>query len=129
MDATITLTINTGQVLAVTLSGYAEATVLSMIAAERGALVIAAEVEARTYHLGTKPTPERGYDDRLTVRLGPCRATLMIELDLWQKFGGKRGGLRYSTSGKKYWVSEQACREWLNDKPSRLTRYLKDKAV
>ncbi|MBJ6141790.1 hypothetical protein [Hymenobacter sp. BT559] len=115
MDTTLNLTIDTGQVLAVTLSGPAEAQVLGMIAAKRGALLAAAEVEARTYHLGTKPTPGRGYDDRLTVRLGCSRSTLMAELEVWRTSAGKRGGLRYTQGGKKYWVSEQACREWLGD--------------
>jgi len=126
MDSVLSLTIDPGQVLAVKLSGYAEVQVLGLIAAERGALLVAAEMEARTYHLGNKPTPDRGYDDRLTVRLGPSRSTLMSELDLWRQFGGKRGGLAHAMGGKKYWVSEQACREWLNEKPSRMARYLKN---
>lgn len=128
MDSILNLTIDSGQVLAVTLSSYAELQVLGIIAAERGALLAAAEIEARTYHLGNKPTSGRGYDDRLTMRLGPSRSTLMSELELWRQFGGKRGGLAHIMGGSKYWVSEQACREWLNEKPSRMARYLRSKA-
>ncbi len=71
--------------------------------------------ETWTYHLGTEPTPGRGYDDRLTVRLGVSRSTIMAELDLWRAHAGKLGGLRHALGGKKYWVSELACREWLGD--------------
>lgn len=76
---------------------------------------LAANAETCTYHLGTEPTPGRGYDDRLTVRMGLSRSTLMAELELWRSHAGKLGGLRHSLGGKKYWVSEQACREWLGD--------------
>jgi hypothetical protein len=67
----------------------------------------------KTYHLGEKPTPGRGYDDRLTVRLGPSRDTLLAHIDLWRQFGGKRGGLAHVMGGNKYWVSEQYCRDWV----------------
>jgi hypothetical protein len=86
----------------VTLSGYAEAKVLGMIAAERGTLLAATEIRVCTYHLGKEPTPGRGYDGRLTVRLGPSRSTLMAEISLWQQFSGKRGGLSHVRGGKKY---------------------------
>lgn len=115
MDPTLTLTLVSGQVLAVTLSSYAEAQVLAKIAVERAGAIAAAEIETRTYHLGSKPTANRGYDDRLTVRLGPSRTTLMEALALWTEFGGKRGGLRHTLGGTKYWVSELACREWLGN--------------
>jgi hypothetical protein len=69
----------------------------------------------KTYHLGDKPTRNRGYDDRLTVRLGPSRSTLLDALALWTQFNGKRGGLPNIRAGNKYWVSELACREWLGD--------------
>ncbi|MGI4862398.1 MAG: hypothetical protein ACRYFZ_00630 [Janthinobacterium lividum] len=77
---------------------------------------LAADAETRTYHLGTEPTGGRGYDDRLTVRLGLSRSTIMAELTLWREYGGKRGGLRHMLGGTKYWVSEQACREWMGDR-------------
>lgn len=128
MDSVLTLALDSGQVLNVTLSSHAEAQVLGLIAAERGALLAAAEIEARTYHLGKIPTPGRGYDDRLTIRLGPGLTMLRALLKQWQQFGGKRGGLAHTMCGRKYWISEQACREWMNDKPSRMTRYLKNKA-
>ncbi|MGI4735547.1 MAG: hypothetical protein ACRYG7_10250 [Janthinobacterium lividum] len=115
MEPSLTVTLTSGQVLAVTLSGPAEAQVLAKIVAERAGLLVAAEVETRTYHLGTLPTANRGYDDRLTVRLGISRTTLLDMLHLWRDFAGHRGGLRHVMAGKKYWVSELACREWLTD--------------
>jgi hypothetical protein len=71
--------------------------------------------ETYTYHLGDSPTPGRGYDDRLTVRLGLSRSKLMEELTLWKEFAGRRGGLRHTMGGSKYWVSELACRQYLGD--------------
>jgi hypothetical protein len=115
MDSLLTLTLASEQVLVVTLSSLDEAHVLARIAAERAGAIAAAEIETRTYHLGDKPTANRGYDDRLTVRLGPSRSTLMEALALWTAFNGKRGGLRHTLGGSKYWVSELACREWLGD--------------
>lgn len=72
-------------------------------------------LETYTYHLGAKPTPGRGYDDRLTVRLGLSCSKLMEELTLWKEYGGRRGGLRHTMGGSKYWVSELACRQYLGD--------------
>jgi hypothetical protein len=69
----------------------------------------------KTYLLCKEPTVGRGYDDRLTVRLGLSRSTILRELELYRTGGGKHGGLRFTWSGK-YIVSEQACREWLGDK-------------
>ena len=115
MDPTLTFTLAGGQILAVTLSSYAETQILGKIAAERAGQLVAAEIEARTYHLGTRPTRDRGYDDRLTVRLGPSRRTLADAMGQWVAFGGKRGGLRHIRTGSKCWVSELACREWLGD--------------
>lgn len=71
--------------------------------------------ETCTYHLGKEPTPGRGYDDRLTMRLGLCRSTIMDELHLYRDYAGKRGGLRHVCAGKKYVVSELAVREYLGD--------------
>jgi hypothetical protein len=71
--------------------------------------------ETYTYHLGSEPTPGRGYDDRLTVRIGQSRSTLLEALGLWEEFGGRRGGLRHTRGGSKYWVTESACREYLGD--------------
>jgi hypothetical protein len=72
-------------------------------------------IDTCTYHLGSKPTTGRNYDDRLTVRLGLSRTTIMQALALWRTYGGKRGGLRHLQVGAKYLVSESACREWLGD--------------
>jgi hypothetical protein len=69
----------------------------------------------KTYLLCKEPTVGRGYDDRLTVRLGLSRSTILREFELYRSSGGKIGGLRFTWSGK-YIVSEQACREWLGDK-------------
>jgi hypothetical protein len=71
--------------------------------------------ETYTYHLGATPTVGRAYDDRLTVRLGLSRTTIMQALALWRTYGGKRGGLRHLQVGAKYLVSEEACREYLGD--------------
>jgi hypothetical protein len=73
----------------------------------------------KTYHLGKEPTPGRGYDDRLTVRTGYSRSTLMVALDLYRQYAGKRGGLAHAYQGK-YMVSEWDVRVWLNDGRTRL---------
>jgi len=71
--------------------------------------------ETHTYHLGAAPTPGRGYDDRLTVRLGPSRSKLLEELSLWTEFGGRRGGLPHKRIGTSYWVSEADCRTYISN--------------
>lgn len=112
---TLTLTLATQQVLHVQMSDPQERMTYEALAKHQLALDNEAAQLAKTYHLGAEPTPGRGYDDRLTVRLGCSRSTLMAELELWRTSAGKLGGLRYTQGGKKYWVSEQACREWLGD--------------
>ncbi|MDO7877349.1 hypothetical protein Q5H93_21570 [Hymenobacter sp. ASUV-10] len=68
----------------------------------------AAEVANRTYHMGGTPTPERGYDDRLTTRLGQCATTCYKYLGLFPA----PGGLRHARLGKKYHVTEQDVRDF-----------------
>jgi hypothetical protein len=70
-----------------------------------------AEAEQRTYHMGTKPTLGKGYDDRLTVRLGCSPTTAYTYLGLPEH----RGGIRHRRLGKKYHVTERAIREWEGD--------------
>lgn len=86
-----------------------------LVPAELGA-PIPGRPETFTYHLGPEPTPNRGYDDRLTMRLGLSRTKLSQEITLYEQFNGQRGGLRSITSGNKRLVSEPACREYLGDK-------------
>jgi hypothetical protein len=69
------------------------------------------EMLARTYHLGSIITPGRGYDDRLTIRMGLGRSKLRELLEI----GPVRGGLRRSRAGDKFLVTEAAVREWLGD--------------
>lgn len=114
MEATVNLTIATGQIIAVTLSGLAEAKMLGMIVAERSAALAEQEALMRTYHLGSKPTQGLSYDDRLTTRIKCSATTAYGYLNLPQK----RGGLRHARIGKKYLITEQAVREWLGDRPA-----------
>ncbi|MCI1187880.1 hypothetical protein MON38_10650 [Hymenobacter sp. DH14] len=69
------------------------------------------ETLARTYHLGMKPTPGRGYNDRLVMRIGFCEAKIRQLL----KVGPIRGGIRHRRVGNKYIVSEAAVREFFGD--------------
>jgi hypothetical protein len=86
------------------------------LARHKQELDVEADRLTRTYHLGTEPTPGRGFDDRLTIRTGRSRSALMHDLGLWTEFAGRRGGLPHTRSGSKYWVSESDCREYLNAK-------------
>jgi hypothetical protein len=65
-----------------------------------------AELANRNYHLGTKPTPGRNYDDRLTMRLG-LSATTCYE---YLRLDPKRGGLVGEQKGTKWIVTEEAVR-------------------
>jgi len=112
-----TITLLPAQVAAVAsflLENPAVARAYGLAPAEAGA-PLADRPETRTYHLGTAPTPGRGYDDRLTMRLGPSRTKLMEELSLWTQFGGRRGGLPHKRVGTSYWVSETDCRAYISN--------------
>ena len=119
----LSLTLATNQVIGVTLSGPTEANVLAQIAAARLAAETTATAEAnalaRTYHLGATPTAGRGYDDRLPMRVGVGATLLREQLELWQRHGGKRGGLRHLRFGVKYIVSEADVREFLTRNASK----------
>jgi hypothetical protein len=110
MDSTLNLTIASGQVIAVTLSGYAEAQVLGMIAAQQEAARATAEAEQtalmRTCHLGEKPTLGRGYDDRLKIRLG-CGSDAARDLVT-------SGQIAHVYLGCRYSICEQAVRDFYN---------------
>jgi len=124
---TLSLTIAPQQVLHVQVSEPADRQTIEALAkyriqleheaaCRRQELEVEADRLARTYHLGSEPTPGRGFDDRLTIRTGRGRSTLMNDLALWTEFAGRRGGLPHTRSGSKYWVSEPDCREYVNAK-------------
>ncbi|MCI1187881.1 hypothetical protein MON38_10655 [Hymenobacter sp. DH14] len=110
-NAQLTLTLTSGQILAVTLNGAAETRVLIEIAAAIAAAKAAEEVKCRTYHMGDKPTAGRNYDDRLTIRTGVGKTKLRELLEA----GPVRGGLRRVRAGDKWLVSELAVREFFGD--------------
>ena len=107
---TLTLTLATGQVLAVALNlnTIADQRLLTSIAFEQARGAHAAEIENRTYHLGTKPTAGLDYDDRLTARLKCCSKTAYSYLEL----PVTRGGLAHRRLGKKYHVTERDVRRF-----------------
>lgn len=111
MEPPLTLHLATGQVVNVTLSDPAQLRLLAGMADAKAQAQARAEVGLRTYHMGTLATPGRGYDDRLTARLGMGATSCYKYLEL----PVHRGGLRHQRIGKKYLVTEQACREWLGD--------------
>lgn len=110
MSAPLSLTLATGQVLSVSLNLHtiADQKLLATIAHETGKGQQAAEIENRTYHMGTKPTPGLGYDDRLTTRLKCCSKTAYAYLDLLPH----NGGLRHRRLGKKYHITERDVRRF-----------------
>jgi hypothetical protein len=113
LSPTLTLTLASQQVLHVHMSEPQERLTYEALAKYQKDLDKEKAELCKTYHLGDKPTPGRGYDDRLTVRLGPSRSTLMAEIALWRQYNGKRGGLAHVMGGNKYWVCEQYCRDWV----------------
>ncbi len=106
----LTLTLATGQVLAVSLNlnTIADQRLLTSIAFEQARGGKAAEIENRTYHLGTKPTPGLNYDDRLTTRLKCCAKTAYSYLEL----PTAHGGLAHRRLGKKYHITERDVRRF-----------------
>lgn len=112
---TLSLTIAPQQVLHVHMSNPQERLTYEELAKHQLSIEREAKELSKTYQLGSEPTPGRGYDDRLTVRLGLSRSTILLEMTCWREHGGKRGGLRHICAGKKYVVSEQAVREYLTD--------------
>jgi hypothetical protein len=65
-----------------------------------------AEIANRSYHMGRTPTPGRGYDDRLTARLGLSTTTCYEYI----KLDPKRGGLVARQVGSKWLITEEAVR-------------------
>lgn len=107
----ISLTLDTGNITNVSVSEPDHLRVLTAMAVEQKRLEVLASLLARTYHLGTQPTPGRAYDDRLTTRLGVGHnmAYAYLELPVGE------GGLRHSRLGKKYIVTEEAVRDFFGD--------------
>ena len=106
----LTLTLDTGQVLLVTLNlnTIADQQLLTSIAFEQAKGAQMAEIANRTYHLGTKPTPGSGYDDRLTMRLKCCASTARIYLEL----PVAKGGLAHRRLGNRYHITERDVRRF-----------------
>lgn len=107
---TLTLTLATGQVLAVALNlnTIADQQLLTSIAFEQARGAHMAEIANRTYHLGTKPTPGAGYDDRITVRLKCCTKTARTYLEL----PVAKGGLAHRRLGNRYHITERDVRRF-----------------
>lgn len=111
MQQSISLNLANEQVLAVTLSGHAEAHVLGLIAARKVAAVATAELLTRTYQLGQQPTEGRGYDDRLTNRTGFGLTKLRELLAITPA----HGGLRHQRNGRNYIITERAVLEFFDE--------------
>ncbi|GAB3669811.1 hypothetical protein GCM10027594_34520 [Hymenobacter agri] len=92
--------------LQLVLSHPREMELLNTDARELAARLAGEALLNRTYHLGTKPTPGRGYDDRLTMRTG-LSATTCYE---YLRLDAKRGGLVGRQVGTKWIVTEEAVR-------------------
>jgi hypothetical protein len=96
------------------LSEPTQRAIAAEIAARQEAARVAAEVDhdrlARTYHLGAEPTPGRGYDDRLKMRLG-CGDDMARELLT-------SGRLAHQYLGNRYSVCEQAVRDFYATLPT-----------
>jgi hypothetical protein len=102
------------------LSEPTQRAIVTEIAVRQETARVAAEVDhdrlARTYHLGTEPTPGRGYDDRLKMRLG-CGDDMARDLIT-------SGRIQHQYLGNRYSVCEQAVRDFYATLPptSRLRR-------
>lgn len=109
----LSFTLPTEQIVAVNLNlrDPKAAHLLEQLAAATGEGQRRAEIANRTYHMGSKPTPGVGYDDRLTTRLGCCASVAYDYLNL----DAKRGGIRHTRLGKKYHVTERAVRDFEGD--------------
>ena len=111
MEPTLSFTLPTQQIVAVNLNlrDPKAAHLLERLAIATGLGKQQAEIENRTYHMGSKPTLGLGYDDRLTTRLGCCASVAYDYLGL------TRGGIRHTRLGKKYHITERAVREFEGD--------------
>ena len=110
MSAPLSLTLATGQVLAVSLNLHtiADQQLLTSIAFEQAKGAQAAEIANRTYHLGTRPTVGLGYDDRITARLKCCTQTARTYLELQVA----KGGLAHRRLGNRYHITERDVRRF-----------------
>ena len=90
------------------LSEPREMEVIRLAAVQYADRLAEAELGNRTYHMGTKPTPGRFYDDRLTARLG-LSATTCYE---YLRLDPKRGGLVGRQIGTKWLITEEAVRDF-----------------
>ena len=106
----LTVELPMNQVLNVYLTEPAAVRVWAEVAVAKAQVQAEQEMLTRNYHTGDKPTPGKGYDDRLTERTGRSLNTLYRYLQLSEK----QGGLRNQKDGK-YWVTEQAVRDWNGD--------------
>jgi len=109
MKAVLTATLHLeGTSYNLLMSEPAQRAYLASVHGQQEAARAAAEVEAdrlaRTYHLGEKATPGRGYDDRLKMRLG-CGADKARELVA-------SGRIAHQYLGNRYSVCEQAVRDF-----------------
>jgi len=113
MNAVLSFTLPTEQIVAVNLNlrDPKAAHLLERLAGATGEGQRRAEIEQRTYHMGSKPTLGLDYDDRLTARLGCCASVAYDYLSMEHK----RGGIRHTRLGKKYHITERAVREWEGD--------------
>lgn len=102
------------QVLNVYLTEPAAVRVWTEVAVAKAQAQAEQEMLTRIYHTGEKPTPGKAYDDRLTERTGRSLNTLYRYLQLSEKQGGLRG-----QKDGKWWVTEQAIREWNGDSKKR----------
>ncbi|MBH8558972.1 hypothetical protein [Hymenobacter negativus] len=96
----------TNGILHLHLSTPREMEVIRLAATAYADRLAAAELANRTYHMGSKPTPDRGYDDRLTARTGLSASTCYEYLRL----DAKRGGLVGRQVGTKWLITEEAVR-------------------
>jgi hypothetical protein len=94
--------------VALNLNTIADQRLLTSIAFEQARGAQAAEIANRTYHLGTKPTPAAGYDDRLTARLKCCTKTAYSYLEL----PVAKGGLAHRRLGNRYHITERDVRRF-----------------
>ena len=98
----------TNGVARLTLSEPRELEVIKLAAVTYADRLAEAELANRNYHMGTRPTPGRNYDDRLTIRLG-FSATTCYE---YLRLDAKRGGLAGRQVGTKWLITEEAVRDF-----------------
>lgn len=111
------LTVLPGGTFTLTLSAPQELRVVEAAAAAKAKAESEAAELARTFHLGAEPTKGRGYDDRLTMRTGYSRSTLLPLLKAGIGRKPEYGVLVGLFAANKWIVSEAAVRAWLGGTP------------